>query len=185
MSYVQEKYTIYQLLEIFPEAKTIVRQKTKQEIADLKYRLDERLRIQRECTKVISRSIYRNRWFWQMVADILYIPDKTEIEKGIKQKYFLLEFLKPKSEQTVKDDKITEQDIMRAKQIPLTNFLTINRLGFATCQLHTDKTPSVKYYDKQNKWHCFSCGQGGDTIDLCMKIHNKTFHEAIRFLINK
>lgn len=185
MNYKPDTYNIYQLLEIFPEAKTFVKRKTKDEIEQLKKELEERLLIQRQCTKVISTSLYANRWFWQMVADILIIPNREEIEKKLKQCYFLLAFLKPKPEQTVKDDSITEQDIIRAKQIPLSNFLKILRSGFSRCELHTDKTPSLKVYEKQNKWYCFSCHAGGDVIDLIMKLHNKDFHSAIRFLINK
>ena len=120
-----------------------------------------------------------------MVADILYIPDKTEIEKGLKQRYFLLEFLKPKKEEVVKGVKITEQDIIRAKGVPLTNFITVNRMGFARCIFHTDRTASLKVYEKTNRWWCYSCNTGTDVVDLIMKMHNKDFYSAVKFLIGK
>ena len=184
MNYKPDNYSIYQLLEIFPEARSIVRTRAKEEITQLRKQLDERLNIRRECTKVISK-VYKDRWFWQMVVDFIYIPDKQELEKKLKQRYFLLEFLKPKPAQTVKGDKITQQDIMRAKEVPVVNFIEVNRMGFARCPLHTDKTPSLKYYPKTNTFYCYSCGACRDTIDLIMKLQNKDFHQAVKFLINK
>ena len=126
MNYQSPTYTIYQLLEIFPTAKPYVRRKTKKEITELKQQLRDRLLIERECAKIISKT-YRDRWFFQMVADILIIPNKAEIEKKIKRNYFLLSALKPKKVEDVKSSKITEEDIMKAKERLLTDFLEINK----------------------------------------------------------
>lgn len=70
-----------------------------------------------------------------------------------------------------------------AKLVPLTNILKFNQAGFASCPLHTDKTPSLKYYEKDNHWHCYSCDTGGDSIDLVMARDNVDFKKAIEYLI--
>lgn len=67
----------------------------------------------------------------------------------------------------------------QAKSVPIENFIEIKH-GFATCPLHTDHTPSMKIYKKDNRWHCFSCGKNGDTIDLVMALRSITLPEAIK-----
>ncbi len=69
----------------------------------------------------------------------------------------------------------------RAKGYPIENLIEVKN-GFAKCPLHTDKTPSMKIYPKQNKYHCFSCNKGGDSVDLCMAINNIPMAEAIKML---
>lgn len=52
------------------------------------------------------------------------------------------------------------------------------------CPVHNEKTPSCTIYHEQNRWHCFGCSEGGDVIDLVMKMHGHTFKEAITYLLN-
>lgn len=73
-------------------------------------------------------------------------------------------------------------DIFRAKQVPISSWVEFNRAGFASCFIHNDKTPSLKYYEKENKVHCFSCGFRGDVIDVVMKVRECSFIEAVKIL---
>lgn len=40
----------------------------------------------------------------------------------------------------------------------------------AHCPWHEDKTPSLSFYDENRRFHCFSCGEGGDAVDLTQKL---------------
>lgn len=40
----------------------------------------------------------------------------------------------------------------------------------AHCPWHTDQTPSLSFYDGKRRFHCFSCGEGGDAVDLTQKL---------------
>lgn len=51
----------------------------------------------------------------------------------------------------------------------------------ALCPLHDEKTPSFVIYP-ENTWHCFGCGESGDSIDLAMKVNSLTFAQAVRSL---
>jgi len=188
MQYKPAQYTLYQLLEIFPEAKPYVKRKLKQEIKDGKAQLEEIVLLEREYKKVTSK-IYRDRWFFEMVVELVYLPDRKEIFKKIKQNTFYLSALKPKTAtaENVKGVKITEEDTMRAKQISITNFLEVNKSGFAKCPFHKDNHASLKVYEKENRWHCFGAcgGKGGDVIDLIQKMRNLDFHSAVKYLIGK
>lgn len=33
-----------------------------------------------------------------------------------------------------------------------------------SCPFHLDESPSLGINDKRGKWHCFSCGRGGDAV---------------------
>lgn len=37
--------------------------------------------------------------------------------------------------------------------------------GWALCPLHEEHKASMMF-DKAGRWHCFSCGRGGDAVDL-------------------
>lgn len=47
---------------------------------------------------------------------------------------------------------------------------TPNRAGFIRCPFHTEKTASLKLYDRS--FHCYGCGAGGSVIDFVAKLFN-------------
>lgn len=69
----------------------------------------------------------------------------------------------------------------QAKQVPIDTLIEIHG-GFAKCPLHPETRPSMKYYPGENRWHCFSCQTGGDSVDLAMAINSITMPEAIKLL---
>jgi hypothetical protein len=52
----------------------------------------------------------------------------------------------------------------------------------ARCPFHSDRTPSFRINPLKGLWHCFSCGRGGDGIDLVRVVGNLSFVEAIEML---
>jgi len=51
---------------------------------------------------------------------------------------------------------------------------------FFKCPLHGEvKGSSFCWFKKDNKWWCFSCNIGGDSIDLYQKLFNSSFKEAV------
>lgn len=53
------------------------------------------------------------------------------------------------------------------------------------CPFHDEKTASFSVTPVRNLWHCFGCGEGGDTIDFVQRIEGLTFPEAVEFLAAK
>jgi DNA primase len=49
-----------------------------------------------------------------------------------------------------------------------------------SCPLHEDKTPSMYLNPEKGLWTCFSCGQGGDGIQLVMEARKMGFTDAVR-----
>lgn len=77
------------------------------------------------------------------------------------------------------------QNLARAKEVSISNFVDLNNFDKACCPFHKEKTPSFTYYRKDNRWWCYgACGEGGDVIDLVMKLNNVSLPEAIKICLN-
>ena len=53
----------------------------------------------------------------------------------------------------------------------------VNRAGFTSCPLHSEKTASFKVYS--DNFYCYGCGEGGDLINFVKKYFNLDFKAAI------
>lgn len=82
---------------------------------------------------------------------------------------------------------ITPDDIARAKEHPIGSLVeVIRRDGFVNCPFHGEKTASLKIYLKENRWWCYgSCNSGGDSIDWLMRSEGVEFVDAVRRLSGK
>ena len=178
--------SLLELADIFPTArKQIIKNLT----ADIKQKEDTVIEMRNqegECHKKKSQVPLDEKWIYVHIAENL--KDRTkEIEVSMNKNIFYknsIQRLSKPVEVSVRTDKITPQDILRAKAVPLTMFLKINGAGFAKCVFHEDKTASLKVY-KNNHWWCYSCSTGRDVVDLVMRQKNITFIEAVRELIRK
>jgi hypothetical protein len=72
-----------------------------------------------------------------------------------------------------------DEKIAVAKQYPIDKLIEFNQAGFAKCISHSDKTPSMKYYPKENHVHCFGCGFHGDAIEVIKITRSLSFKEAV------
>ena len=60
--------------------------------------------------------------------------------------------------------------------------IQVVRGGKAHCPWHADRTPSLSFYRDNSRFHCFSCGAGGDVIDLVGMLLNLPAVDAVREL---
>lgn len=60
----------------------------------------------------------------------------------------------------------------------------VDRHGKTLCPFHKEKTPSLKTYADDHKFHCFGCGADGSVIDLVQMLFNLTFGQALVKLDN-
>ncbi|MBR2183953.1 MAG: hypothetical protein IJ897_00805 [Prevotella sp.] len=78
-------------------------------------------------------------------------------------------------------------DIEKLRSLPCEG--VAQRLGLVVrqhkvlCPFHNDHTPSLTF--KREKWRCWSCGEGGDTISLVQKVLHKDFLDACRWLADE
>lgn len=59
----------------------------------------------------------------------------------------------------------------------------VNRKGTCLCPFHTDNHPSLKIYENDKGYYCFTCGNGGDVIKFVGRLFHLRNEEACRKLI--
>ena len=128
-----------------------------------------------EKTYTYQISFLQNQIKKDKAAKLLLKKDKTKKE--------IQEAKKILTQQNANSNGIQPQEIERAKEVPITNFVKINAARKAKCFMHNERTPSLHVY-KNNKFHCFSCGQSGSVIDVIMIQQNIPFVEAVKYLNN-
>ena len=74
---------------------------------------------------------------------------------------------------------------------PITSIAVITSKAGSVRSNHYHKTDwhylyilsgSMKYYEKENRVHCFSCGKSWDSIDVYQKLNNCSFKDAVNKL---
>jgi len=78
---------------------------------------------------------------------------------------------------------LNQGDLLKAKAVPIPKFIEFNKDNTARCIFHSEKTPSMYYYEKQNKVYCFGCSKGGDVIDVVQKMNSVGLKEAINLIL--
>ncbi len=87
-------------------------------------------------------------------------------------------------------DKITIDRIYNSAQIVdvVSDFVTLKKRGVnyvGLCPFHEDKTPSFYVSPAKNICKCFSCGEGGTSIQFIMKHEQVSYYDALRYLAGK
>ena len=118
---------------------------------------------------------------WLLLGVYVELPRK-EINKKIEEYKKLISILKYNNQKGSGNN--IRLDVERAKSIPISDYIDFDRSHRAVCLWHEDNNPSLYYDRKRNRVHCFSCGQGGDTIDVVMKLFNKDFVGAVKMILN-
>lgn len=108
---------------------------------------------------------------------------EEKYEKQLLQFKIRIEMLRPLKEGEVSRF-LTPSEIASAKAMSIKNYIPNKVVQNKTlCLFHTDSKPSMHIYP--NSYYCFSCGAQGDTIALVMKVYNRSFTSAVKFLIGK
>lgn len=56
----------------------------------------------------------------------------------------------------------------------------LSRSGQIKCPFHDDKNPSMKIYEGNRGWYCFTCGHGGSVINFVSELFNIEKRDAMR-----
>ena len=115
-------------------------------------------------------------WFLDMVMrDIL--KEEKKLNTSI---YWLNKIIKKpdKEKQESFDVKAIKQNATPQKILNISPVKEIGNKEWYLCPLHNEKTPSFCWNKDDKYYKCFGCGEGGDIINLYMKINNCNFRQA-------
>lgn len=177
-------YSFNELVELFPTAKTAIKDNLKLKIQNLKQQID-------------NLDLYRDRYTFEVINKIGDLSDqhimREDMEKMLKEKreefnrdirIYTAQLSSLKKGAEKNKGIITDQNIALAKSVPIRNFIKVNSANKALCIFHKEDTPSMHVY-KDNKFKCFSgaCGKSGTVIDIVMQQNNCSFVEAVKKLL--
>lgn len=76
--------------------------------------------------------------------------------------------------------------IEAAKKIPIADFIRFDRAKKAKSLWNPEeKTPSMHYYEKDNRVHCFSTNNSGDVIDVVQMLNNVDLEGALNIILGE
>lgn len=185
LNYKPNRPHMSELLNIFPEAKSIVRRN----YLEAKEKLQKEKKKRKEQLEKALQEIYMSdaseekkelgtyvatKWIYDLNIDPLEARC-SHFDKILK----MIEW----KDRPIKNGTITDKDIAMAKEVPIEQFIKVGRNGFAKCIFHSEKTGSMKIYKEDNRFHCFGCSKNGDSIDFIMQQEGLDFINAVKFLI--
>ncbi|MCK9370231.1 CHC2 zinc finger domain-containing protein [Candidatus Dojkabacteria bacterium] len=174
-----------ELLEIF-KPHSIIKQKISEYKDELQNLDNDRvIYISKMAPFVLYKGEYL-QWFW-LDAAWEWSPKGLRVlwlNKQIKRLDRLLHFNDRPT------GSITDNDIQSAKQYPLEELhqgnlrKSGNRL-YGPCPFHNERVGSFNIYLNSNTYHCFGCGEKGDSIAYVMKTQQKDFIQTVKTLCQK
>ncbi len=178
----QNRYSIPELFDIYPQAQETLEIKIKEEYARIRQNLSVMMAGIRESTKKDENT----RWFLSELRRYFVWPYIEKAEKRIisyRRQLFLAK------KQKDKGTAIPQSDIEAARAVPIESMIETKRPTgkgiYAHCPFHDDHTPSFVIYCDSNTFYCFGCQALGDVIAFVMRKEQIGFKEAIQLLIGK
>ena len=72
----------------------------------------------------------------------------------------------------------TIKDRLTMREVLLHYGYEPNRAKFICCPFHSEKTPSMKVFEKD--YHCFGCGANGDVITFVQQLFGLSFPDSLK-----
>ena len=175
-------FTNRYLIETFPEAKTLIKEKLQREIDQAEADIKEANRLAPIYEYIIyCKASRQSEQFWRDVVDVIFLdPLTVKQAETIKKNTLLLSMLSGKSS-TKNPIGVTQEEIAHAKEYPISDLIDFSH-NQAKCIFHTERTGSMHYYQKTNTVYCFGCHVSADPIDVYRYLNHCSFIEAVRRL---
>lgn len=182
----QRRPSFQELLEVYPQARPMMRLFLKKTIATCEADLTEAKRLRADYEKRAEDWTRdpKIEWLPSMVNEILMVSPLTEgREKTIKEAhYYLGTITRGGGTEERAAIQVTKEQIARARETDIRLIVQVDAKNRARCVFHEDTHPSMQVF-KDNHVHCFSCAGHGDVIDVYRAIHKCGLIEAVKSLM--
>lgn len=185
---IEDRATAEEMLKDDPEIQTMLKEMILQHHDELK-------RIRKKRKKLVRRLKEEDeftRYFNKRVFDVVLEGKRIKpLKRGIRHMLSALQQARGKPlfnnncEWQQKYQHATQEvqiDDVARHYIPNEFGGSYSQHANLRCPFHEDRSPSLKLYLKDNRFHCFGCGASGSPIDFVMKIRNCDFREAVETL---
>lgn len=180
--------TPFEIAQLFPNSASTIKKKIAEQEELLEAREKERRRL---AGLAIGRYSKPRLTKWLDVFLFLDFPNYLHttdgrvvwLQKNIERNKKILYHIELNKTPRSQRKRDFEQKLARARAVPIDTILDFNNQGFARCVFHNEKTPSMKYYAKDNRVKCFGgCGRYADGIEIVRHLYNYSFVEAVNYL---
>ncbi len=179
-------YTLRELLTVYPGAEKAAIRGIKERIKEVKTQYDS-LNDYRETfhNTVINKAKFKDqpeliRWLNERI-DRYSIDYESQLKKLHFQLHLVDSFGKTE-EAVVSNNGVTDLMVAKAKEVPISTMLKVNKAKNASCVWHNDKNPSMHVYN-DHRVYCFPCAKAGDSIDVYMALNKCDFKTAVRAMV--
>ncbi len=172
--------TEYEWLEVFPEARKVLRSKIKEweEVAE-----NARLSVREALQIIETKALPVDQSFWRAVLKYTFPPvrELAIANRNIKRLKWLLPTKRKRNGAAA-----WKEDLERARQKDLVavvesygiHLRKTGRTFSSRCPLHSERTASFHIYPP-SRFVCFGCGEKGDVITFVRKMGSLSFKEAV------
>ncbi len=178
-----EQDTVQQLIVLYPGAKTALLRSLRAKIAIQKDHLSSLSEYRDVWSLSINKMSPKSQptmidWLDARIASLM-----DEYEKNIRKLKFEIQYVQNYGKEVPEaapKNGVTDEQIHRAKQTPISSLIKISRQRKAQCIWHDDSNPSMHIYG--TRVYCYPCQKAGDAIDVYMTIANVDFQTAVKAL---
>ena len=178
-----------ELLEIFPEARKMVRgfyKKAKEEYEETEAVLQagyahQLKQIEHKWAGKEEEKFYGKSFDRKLAYKILYEWALDPLKQRLDACKRMVDRVTYK--RTADAGLAGPEQIDRAKRYPIGELIRTTR-GFVLCPFHNERTASLRVFP-DNHFHCFGCGAHGDSIEFVRKQNNIGFWDAVTYLASK
>lgn len=166
-----------EVVATFPKGRSVVRRLLKEN----KAMIEDKVKVRQEIREFLSSKV--SMYDIDIATSIVMAtyPSTEKAEENIRRLTRLDFAYAPKGEKTKNGDEIGPNEITRAKEHPIKDLVPV-KMNTMLCLWHNDRHPSMHVY-KDNHAYCFVCNKRADAIDVAMALTNKSFVDAVRYLI--
>lgn len=164
-------WTPYQLYVEFPHAASAAKRAKKE--------INQKLFAYQE---IVRANLPRDPFMEGIINEVFIDAPMREL---VIQAAFLERFINLCRNKDLGNGPVLADRIARAKEVAITTYIEFRKDNKTNCIWHNETGPSLTYYKDTNTVTCFGCDKRKqDVIDVVMQLHNCTFLDAVKKLVN-